>query len=75
MKSDAIIRAFREQPELFSSFQAVIAEQKDKISARLASAPGADDLFRLQGELRSLTNVVAHFKTMLGNHNARTSKD
>jgi hypothetical protein len=74
MKTDAIVRAFREQPELFSGLQAVVAEQKDKILARVASATTSDDLFRLQGELRSLTNFVSHFKTLLGNHDARTSK-
>lgn len=73
MKSDAIIRTFREQPELFSSFQALIAEQREKILSRVTAAPGADELFRLQGELRALTNLMAHLKTMLGNSHARTN--
>ena len=74
MTVDPIIRAFREQPQLHASFLVAIEEQRAKILARVASAPDAPDLYRLQGELRALTNLVSHFKTMLGNSDARTSK-
>lgn len=71
MRTDIIIRAFREQPDVWSSFQAAIDEQRERVLAKINAAESEKDLFRIQGELRGLTNIVHYFKTLLGNHHAR----
>jgi hypothetical protein len=64
--SDRFIRACREDLTILSSFEAFLTEQRAKISHRLALSNDEHEIFRLQGELRCLTNIILACKAEVG---------
>lgn len=58
MKTDALIRALRENPALFSSLNAWLEEREQSAVKRCSTADDLPDIYRAQGATREIRSAM-----------------
>ncbi len=75
MDKDLFVRRMREEPDLRKSFQAFVAEMRDKLKEEMVSLNAVDMIRMAQGSIRGLDRLQTRLQKDIGPSIDTKSKD